>query len=431
MDWPGPSARVSGNPLRILEGLAADYGDFARYATNFGDTYLVNDPDGVREILYDPEMHPRTDLMRPMLGDGLIQSEGALWHSQRRVYQPHFHPHTMDGYLAVMVEETNTMLGRWESTVGDGGTLSASVEMKRLSLPISMRTMVGGTFTEEEEAELCTATERIGEFLGVLGNPMADTITPQLGRGMRGSLDFLNATIGRLLAKRKAEGTRSPNLMSMLLQATDPRTGQALGDAQLRDETATILVGGHETTASLLMWMWYAVGRRPEVEAKLHEEWDRVLGDRNPSMEDVGKLGYTRATVQEVLRLYPPVWIITRKIAENTSVCGRPLPKGSNALVSAWTLHRHPRLWDAPLEFRPERFEPEAAKTRHRHAWFPFGVGPHTCVGQHFAQLEAVVVLAMVGRRWRLVPTTESEPVPLISLRAADGLPTRLERRAR
>lgn len=428
-DWPGPAGKVSGNPLRLIENLRAEHGDFVRFSTNFGDTYLVNDPEGVREILYNPDSHPRTDILRPLLGEGLLQSEGDYWHSQRRLFQPRFHPGTLGDYLAIMVEEAHRMLNRWDAELGDGAEIVVSDEMMRLSLPVAARTMLGGQVEQDDESDLCRATNDILTFLGHLGSPITATITPGLARSMRESMDFMNRTVHRVLENRKRDGVRGNDLMSLLLQAVDPRDSEPLDDRQLRDEIVTVLLGGHETSGTMMTWMWYVIGQHPEVEKKLHEEWDRVLGDRDPTMDDLMRLEYTRMVMHETLRLYPPVWVLTRRVVADDVVRGWKIPKGAFSLVSAWMMHRHPELWDDPLAFKPERHTPEAVKARPRHAWFPFGVGPHLCIGQHFAQMEGAVMLPIIGRRWRIRPTAECEAMPIVTLRASGGVPARLEKR--
>jgi cytochrome P450 len=204
-----------------------------------------------------------------------------------------------------------------------------------------------------------------------------------------------------------------------------------LTDTQVRDEILTMLMAGHETTAIALTWTFHLLGQHPEVEARLHAEVDAVVGDRAVTSDDVPKLRYTEMVLAEAIRLYPPAWVISRTSVRDVEVAGYRLPEGTVFWMCQYALHRHPLFWPDGEKFDPERMTPEARAAQNRYAYLPFGAGPHQCLGEHFAMLEATVVLATMARRWRLrpLPDHQVELEPLITLRPRGGMPMTLERR--
>jgi cytochrome P450 len=233
-----------------------------------------------------------------------------------------------------------------------------------------------------------------------------------------------DALVARIIAERRASAADHGDLLSMLLSARDAETGEGMSDKQLRDEILTIMLAGHETTASALSWCWHLLGRHPEAEARLHEELERVLGGRTPGREDIPELKYTRMVVEEALRLYPPAFIIARTAIKEDWLGGVRIQPGAMIIIHPYITHRKPDLWPDPERFDPERFTPEETVRRHRFAYLPFGGGPRVCIGNGFAMTEAVAILATLAQRHRLrqAPGREPKPVGLVTLRPRDGL---------
>jgi cytochrome P450 len=240
----------------------------------------------------------------------------------------------------------------------------------------------------------------------------------------------LNRIIYRFIDERRASGVDNGDLLSMLLAARDD-DGSRMTDRQLRDESITIFLAGHETTTNALSWTWMLLAQNSEVEAKLHEELDRVLGGRAPNVEDMANLRYTNQVITESMRLYPPAWGMARVAIEDTEIAGYPIPKGCGVSLAQWVVHRDPRWFDAPLEFRPERWEGDLAKRLPRFAYFPFGGGPRQCIGNNFAVMEASLLLAALAQKFRisLMPGKEIIPAASITLRPKTGIWGKIEKR--
>jgi cytochrome P450 len=236
-----------------------------------------------------------------------------------------------------------------------------------------------------------------------------------------------------MIAERRTLQTEGRDLLSMLLLAQDEETGQGMNDRQVRDEVMTLLLAGHETTANTLTWTWYLLSQSPEIERRLHTELNEVLGGRVPTVEDLPALKYTRMILEEALRLYPPAPILSRKAIADDELQGYPIAANSMILISPYVTHRHPAFWEEPEQFDPERFRPERSAARPPYAYFPFGGGPRICIGNHFAMMEAQLILATVAQRYRLrlVPGHPVEPQVVVTLRPRYGLPMTIHARER
>jgi cytochrome P450 len=232
-------------------------------------------------------------------------------------------------------------------------------------------------------------------------------------------LRSLNTVVYDLITQRRECGEDRGDVLSVLVHATDKQTEKPMTHQQLRDEVVTLLTGGGESTTSSLAWTWYLLGMHPEVEYNLHQELDRVLGGRVPTVNDIPQLVYTRMIIDEVLRLYPPLWLLMRRAVQDDEIEGYHIPKDTSLLWSAYLLHRHPDIWDDPEQFCPERFLPEQGKRRPHYGYIPFGGGPHICIGKTFALTEMTLIIATIAQRYRLelAPEQVIEPNPLLSLR--------------
>jgi cytochrome P450 len=438
---PGPSDGIkrwslgplNDNPLRYFSKIAREYGDVAGLRVLNFRSIFINHPDTIEEVLVtNARRYMKGRVLRAnrhVFGEGLLTSEGDFWLRQRRLAQPAFHRGRIASYAATMVEYTQRLLAGWR----DGEERDAHQEMMRLTLQIVGKTLF--------DADVERDAQDVGKSLELLlevGANFRRTIfvphwlpTPANLRVKR-EVAQIEKILYRIIAERRASGRDAGDLLSMLLHARD-EDGSRMTDRQLRDETITLFLAGHETTAGTLSWAWWLLAQNPAVEARLHAELDAVLGNRASSLDDVPRLVYTGHVITETLRLYPAAWGMARLALEDHELAGYPVKKGMGVAMSQWVVHRDPRWYDAPEEFRPERWEGDLAKRLPRFAYFPFGGGPRQCIGNAFALMEATLILATVARkfRMRLVPGHPVTPLASITLRPRHGIRIVLEARER
>jgi cytochrome P450 len=428
-----------GEQLRILPAAARDYGPVVGFRfRNRIALVLLDDPAQIRHVLRTNNRNylkaEQYELLKLVVGKGLIVSDGDFWRHQRRLEQPAFHRRRIAGLASLMVAETARTLSRWSDPPwGQGEPFDVVQEMTDLTLRIISKTLFGPA------ADRCL--ERISNAQSVLDRYLDRRMstfvslphwvpTPANLRYRRALAD-LHGVIDGAIDERKQGGQREDDLLSMLLEARDERTGQGMGKRQLRAEAKTLIFAGHETTATALSWTWWLLGTNAEAERRLHEELDDVLGGRMPACEDLPNLPYTRMVFQEAMRLYPPAWAISRRAIEEDEVGGYRIRAGTTVLVSPYVTHRNPRYWEDPKIFDPERFLPERSAGRPEFAYLPFGGGPRKCIGDHFAMTEGVLILATIAQRYRLLPAPEHpvEPHPLLTLKPKRGIIVSLEER--
>ncbi len=423
------------DPLGFLLSAAETYGDVAYFRLGPQGVYLVNNPDYIRDILVNHSQNfvksRGLELAKRFLGEGLLTSEGEFHLRQRRLVQPAFHRQRIASYAAVMAEYSAWIQQSWQ----DGATLDISQEMMRLTLAVVGKTL----FDADVEAEACEigqALTGVMQLFERVTNPFSellDKLPLPSNRRFQRARERLDATIYRIINERRAGGEDRGDLLSTLLLAQDEEgDGGRMTNLQVRDEAMTLFLAGHETTANALTWSWYLISRHPEVEAKLHAEVDSVLCGRLPTVEDVARLRYTEMVLAESMRLYPPAWTIGRRALADYSIHGLRVPARSVLLMSPYVMHRDPRYFPDPLRFDPERWIPQARESRPKFSYFPFGGGPRVCIGESFAWMEGVIVLATLARRCRLqlVPGHPIVPQPLITLRPKYGMRMRVHLRA-
>jgi cytochrome P450 len=422
---------LNDNPLEYFTKLAREYGDVAGIRVlNFG-TIFINHPDTIEEVLVtNARKYSKGRVLRAnrhIFGEGLLTSEGEFWLRQRRLAQPAFHRARIASYAATMVEYTQRMLEGWRG----GEERDVHQEMMRLTLQI-----VGKTLFDADVERDAQDVGKSLELLLEIGANFRRTIfvphwlpTPTNLRVKR-EVAQIEKILYRIIGERRASGRDAGDLLSMLLAAQD-EDGSRMTDKQLRDEAITLFLAGHETTASTLSWTWWLLAQSPAVEAKLHEELEAVLGDRAPSLDDLPKLSYTGHVITESLRLYPAVWGTARLALEDHEIAGYPVTKGMGVAMAQWVVHRDPRWYDAPGEFRPERWQGDLLKRLPRFAYFPFGGGARQCIGNTFALMEAALVLATIAQKFRLRLVANHPVVPLasITLRPRHGVRVVLEQR--
>jgi len=419
------------SPLDYFTAMAQKYGDVSGMRIGKFRSLFINRPDLIEDVLVNnARLYHKGRVLRAnkyLFGEGLLTSEGDFWLRQRRLAQPAFHRVRINAYAATMAEYAGQLIETWRN----GEERDIHEEMMQLALRIVSKTLF--------DADVMRDAKEIGETLDVLlqiaanfGRTILVPLWVPSPRNIRAKLGIkrLEKVIYRIIAERRAGGRDTGDLLSILLHAQDEE-GSHMNDRQLRDETITLFLAGHETTANTLAWTWWLLAQNPAVEKKFHEELDGVLGGRAPEVDDLPRLTFLNNVLTESLRLYPTAWGMARLAAEEHEIAGYPVRRGYGVAFAQWVIHRDARWFDAPLEFRPERWESGLAKQLPRFAYFPFGGGPRQCIGNTFALMEASVVLATIGQKFRfqLVPEHKVTPLASITLRPKNGVQVRLETR--
>jgi cytochrome P450 len=428
--WPliGVSMRLLRDPLGLMRHMAREYGDIVRIPVVMQSRILLNHPDYIEQmlLLQHGKFH-KSNLSKQatgrLLGQGLLISEGDFWRRQRRLAQPAFHRQRIGEYSPAMIECAESQMRKWRS----GETRNLAEEMMELTLEAAVRTLFGTTLPGEPE-QVGRAVQFLMRYsLRRARSPIhmpASWPTPKNRRAER-EYDFLDSLVYRIIDERRAQGNshHCGDLLSLLMGAMD-EDGSQMTPKQLRDETMTLFLAGHETTALTLAWTWYLLSENPAAEANLHEELNGVLGGRTPVMADLERLPYLRAVIDEALRLYPPAYILARTSIAPCSIGGYDFPVGTTMIASEWVMHRDPRYFDDPDMFRPERWIDGLAERLPAGAYFPFGDGPRRCIGQSFALVEAALVVATIAQKYqfRLVSGFPVVPEPLVTLRPKHGI---------
>jgi cytochrome P450 len=421
--------------LAFIERLARDYGDIVSTRFFYVPAYFLYHPDYIEQVLatnsrnFVKPLSFRTPFFQRLVGNGLLTSEGDFWRRQRRLAQPAFHRERINAYARVMVKDTEEMLTGWR----DGEIRDTHRDMMRLTMEIVTHTLFNANVSDD--------ADKVARALGILVEPFGSQATlkwildnrlPTLtNRRFHKVAAELDEVVFRIISQRRVSGDQDQgDLLSMLLQAHD-EDGSQMTDQQLRDEVITLFLAGQETTALTLTWAWYLLAQHPEAETKLRQELEEVLGGRAPEAEDFPKLKFTEMVAKESMRLYPPAYVVGREAVNECEIGGYHVPPGMQVFMAPWVVHRDPRFFDAPNEFRPERWTPEFINSLPKYAYFPFGGGPRVCIGNAFAMMEIVLLLATIARKYRLglVTNRPVELQPAMSLRPRNGIRMRLDRR--
>ncbi len=403
-----------------------DYGDVVHTRFLYVHAYFLYNPRDIEAILttnarsYRKAQSLRSPFFHRLVGNGLVTSEGDFWRRQRRLAQPAFHRQRISSYGDIMVQYAQRTIDTWK----DGEARDLSRDMTRLTLEIVVKTLFN--------ADVSRDADHVGQVLSSLVKPFASQATlkwildnrlPTPGhRRYFNAVSEIDRIVFRIIAERRASGSDEGDLLSMLLEAQD-EDGSQMTDAQLRDEVMTLFLAGHETTALGLSWSWYLLALNPETEKKFHAELEEVLGGRAPDVSDLPQLKYTEMIAKETMRLYPPAYAVGREAIEETELGGFHVPKGTQVFAFQWVTHRDPRFFDDPAAFKPERWANGASEQLPKYAYFPFGGGPRQCIGNYFAMMEIVLLLATIGQRFRFELTEEKvEVLPVLSLRPKNGI---------
>jgi cytochrome P450 len=431
---PGPRRPLFGaligpgrDPLKLFTGFARTYGDIVHFRMGAEQVFFINHPQHVRDVLVT---HQRNftksrglERAKKLLGEGLLTSEGAAHLRQRRLLQPAFHRDRIAAHAAVMVEHGEQMRARWH----DGQTLDIAKEMMRVTLSIVGKTLFDSD-VESKADEIGVAVSEVLETFWFSLLPLQGLIDrlpiPALRRG-RASRARLDALIYALIAERRQTGRDHGDLLSTLVAAQDTEEGTGgLTDLQVRDEAMTLMLAGHETTANALTWTWYLLSQSPDVESRLHDEIDRVLEGRLPTVADIARLTMVEQVVAESMRLYPPAWVVGRRAIADFTIGEYAVPARAMVFMSPYVLQRDARFFPEPERFAPDRWTPAFKAALPKFAYFPFGGGARQCIGEHFAWMELVLLVATAAQQWqfRLAPNHRVVPQPLITLRSRYGM---------
>lgn len=367
-----------------------------------------------------------------LLGEGLLTSEGEFHRRQKRLALPAFHKQRIATYGRVMTDYGERIISEWR----EGETLDMSEEMMRLTLAIVGKTLFDAD-VERDAKEVGEALSTIMSLFDAMLLPFSEYLEklplPQTRRFEK-ARDKLDAIIYKIIEERRSSGLDRGDLLSMLLLAQEDEEGKGheqMTDEQVRDEVMTLFLAGHETTANALTWTWYLLSQNPEAEKSFHSEVDEVLGERLPTVDDVARLKYTEMVLAESMRLYPPAWALGRLAVKDFQLDGYTIPAGSLILLSQFVMHRDERFFKDAEHFLPERWAEDEGEARPQYSYFPFGGGPRRCIGESFAWMEGVLLLATIARKWRmrLVPNHRVELQPVITLRPKHGMRMVVERR--
>ena len=436
MNPPGPAGKLfvgslpelRNQRLQFLVSNRERYGDIVYMQGGPRRLYQLNNPEDIQYVLVKAphKFHKSPNLKAvtgPILGQGLLTSDGDFHRQQRKLIQPAFHHQRISRYADVMVNYTARMLTNWQN----GASLDVHDEMMHLTMAIVAKTLF--------DADVSHDADSIGEAIGFAIADASARMTrliqlplwvPTPGNQIRRrNRDIIERTIFSIIEERRASGEDRGDLLSMLLLAQDEDSGAGMSNQQVRDEAMTLFIAGHETTANALTWALYLLSQHPDVMARLQTELDTVLAGRLPTMNDLRNLPYTDQVIKETMRLYPPAWLVTRLAIEDVTIREYTIPKGSVLIMSQYVMQRHPDYWDAPDEFRPERFAPGWEDRVPKFAYFPFGGGPRICIGNSFASMEAILALATIMQHWTfsIAPGHAVEMEPLITLRPKGGMP--------
>jgi cytochrome P450 len=417
-----PAAREQGqrarDPMRSLIMLMLRRGDVARYRGGDEAAYLVNRPEFIKRVLVDNHAnYTKTtwinNMFKRAVADGLLTSDGERWRRQRRLIQPAFHRERLALLAASMTRATSAMLDRWEPLAGTGEPIDMAAEMGSLTLGITAKALFS--------VDISDRADSMGQEIAVCMRLLVSPDQPVFQEAKRN----MEELVAGIVEERRRAGVDSPDLLSMLLQARDVETESRLSSRELRDQIITLLLAGYETTANSLAWTWYLLSQSPSVVRRLQAELRRELDGREPAVDDLTNLTYTRMVLDESMRLYPPAWILGRRALAADTLGDHVIPAGSVVAISPYTMHRHPGYWEEPDAFEPTRFTKERSAARAPFTYFPFGGGPRLCIGHSFALMEAQLVIATVAQRFdvELVPGRPVEPERLFVLRPKDGLP--------
>ncbi|MEM7132381.1 MAG: cytochrome P450 [Chloroflexota bacterium] len=444
---PRPCPRLKGWPIignipglmrssySFFEQMYAEYGDI--YTLNLGLSQIIvcNHPRHIQHVLLDNAQNyvkggPLWSVLRDLIGNGLVTSEGDFWLRQRRMMQPQFHKKRLEALASLMTSAIADELASW-SVPSDSSDMAHA--FNQLTMRVIVRTMFGTALSAAQMNEVADAVPQALDYImrGMLTSKLPSWIPDPKRRAFEQSIAVFDGAVYQMIDEQRHNPKKENHLLAMLLDVVDAETGEGMTDQQLRDEAITIFLAGFETTSTALSWSVYYLSQHPDIQNKLEQEVDAVLGPRTPTFDDLPNLPYARMVLQEAIRLRPSAWFGSRQAVEDDVIDGYSIPAGSEVATMTYMIHRHPEEWDNADQFIPERFTPEASAKRHRWAWVPFGAGQRMCIGREFALMEGQLALAMMAQRFRPSAIEGYEPQLRLSttFQTKSGLRVKLSER--
>ena len=418
---PGEDHRIDyNNPetlLPLLSDLFTQYGDIAKLKSLEQESwiYVVTHPAMAKQVLASNYKNYRKgvgiDRVNVLLGRGIMVSEGALWKRQRKMLQPMFHKDILTQLVPLMSQCTEHLLEEWQHKISSGDPINITDATSQAALHFILYALFS------EDLDRIIAETGQNPFLMVTDESARDLLFARRFRG-------LSKVIVEIIDRREKERRRPADILSMIMDASEKESGQAMPERQQLDETLTLIIAGHETTASALNWTWYLISQHPEVEQRLIEESQRVFNGKTPVFEDLSQLVYTRQVLEESMRLYPPGWLLTRRALDEDDIGGFYVAPGTDVFVPPFLIHRHPDFWENPEQFNPERFTPEQKAKRPQGAYLAFSIGPRNCIGEAMAMYEMLIHISVLIQNVHLnfAPGQSIELEALVNLRPKHNL---------
>ncbi len=408
------------NPETILPTLVSlfkQYGDHfkARFPGQESDVFVLCHPAMAKQVLASNYKNYRKgvgiDLVNVLLGRGIMVSEGDLWKRQRKMLQPMFNKDILKQLVPLMTRCTSQLLAGWEDKIKQGSPINITEATSHAALNFILYAL----FSED----LTRIIDETGEnpFLMVTDESARDLIFARRFRSLTG-------LIVEMMENRNRDNRRPPDILSLIMDASEKNSGTPMPQKQQLDEVLTLIIAGHETTASALNWTWYLISKNPQVEQRLVDETETLLGGRNPEFDDLGRLTYARQVLEESMRLYPPGWLLTRRALDDDEICGFHVPKGTDIFVPPYLIHRHPDFWTNAEQFDPDRFAPENKARHQQGSYLAFSIGPRNCIGEAMAMYEMVIHICMIVRKIRFerLPDQPIELKAVVNLRPKNDL---------
>lgn len=430
---------ASSKRVEWLQSITDTYGDVVEFKLLKKNFYLVNHPDLMKDILTrDIDNYTKKTIsfkyIKEVLGESTFTAMGDDWRRKRLTVQPSFRNASISNLATIMTDCIEDFLAEWESQCDRGNSIELSEAMMHLTLKVVVKALFSSTLSDTDFKDITNVFKPLLEAVNArISFPVKMLYRLPLTKNKKyqGYIDTLDGIIYRIIADRRLADNKPTDLLQMLMDATDEETDLPLTDIELRNELMTMFIAGHETTANAMSWLWTILSSKSDIREKIEQEVDEVLGDRMPDASDFANLPYCLKVFKETMRLYPPVPILPRQVENDTTLGGYHLKGGSGVLFSPHLLHRHPDFWDAPEVFDPNRFDKAEERKRHTYAYLPFGGGARVCVGNNFALMEAVFIIAMTTQRFRvkLAPDTNFESLVGLTTKPKFALNAQLQRR--
>ena len=434
------SKLASPNRLEWLQSITDTYGDVVAFNLVKKQFYLVNHPDLVKDILtrHSANYTKRTlsfKIVKAVLGESTFTSMGDEWRRKRLTVQPSFHKTKIINLASIMTDCIEEMLSQWDILCDEGQTVELTDAMMEITLKVVVKTLFSSALSDADIQSIADAFTPLLEATNrriTIPIQFLNSLPLTSNKKYQGYIKTLDDLIYKIIKERSASADKPMDLLQMLMDATDEDTGLPLTAQELRNEAMTMLIAGHETTANALCWLWTILSDQSEIRTNIEREVDEVLGDRRPVASDFANLPYCLKAFKETMRLYPPVPMLPRHVEKDAILGNYHIKGGTDVLFSPYLLHRHPDFWDQPEVFDPNRFDEVAQRDRHTFAYVPFGGGPRMCLGNNFALMEAVFIVAMTTQRFRLNLTSDAkiEPLTGLTMKPKYGVPVVLQRRA-